>query len=74
MQQFGDWTVWGSVERYENGRLIAVACVRHRRLGLVQKHRFEGFRHSCVADAQVFVDGQLEGVTGVSQDATLKFR
>lgn len=71
---FGDWVAWTSVES-DGGPVYRTAIwVKHAGRGILRSHYFEGFRHSEAIEATAFIEGQLDGITGVSEDGTLQIR
>ena len=73
-RNFGDWQVYGSVDRAGDGPMVPVIHVRHRVRELRRSHALTGFHHATPAEASAFLDSQLDAVVGVSEDGSLQFR
>lgn len=63
-----------SVTSHEGGNFQPVILVSHPEKGQIREFPLQGFRHGTASDAEQFGLDQLQAVTGVSQDGSLKFR
>ena len=73
-RNFGDWEAWAAVE-HDGGSVYRTAIwVKHAGRGIIRPHYFEGFRHTQEIEATDFIVRQLQCVTGVNDDGTLRVR
>lgn len=66
--------VWTAIEQAgTDGPLLAVIMVRSVERNLVRRHELRGFHYASRRAAEDFVNSQMNEVTGVSSDGSLRF-
>ncbi|WP_313424222.1 hypothetical protein [Stenotrophomonas rhizophila] len=70
----GEWEVWSSVESDGGPTYRTAIWVKHEGRGIIRPHYLQGFRHSQAEEATRFIEQQLDGVTGVNEDGSLRIR
>lgn len=71
-RNFGEWEAWTAVENDGGSVYRPVIWVKHAARNIIRPHYFEGFRLTQAIEATDFIERQLQGVTGVNEDGTLR--
>jgi len=67
------WRVMGHITQGEGARRLFIR-VSHPERDITRDHELTGFNHRSDVEASRFVEQQVDGITGVSSDGSLKFR
>lgn len=74
MKIIDGFEVWTAIEQAgTDGPLVAVIMVKNAERNLVRRHELKGFHYASVRAAEDFVASQMDGVTGISSDGSLRF-
>lgn len=71
---FGEWEVSSAVENDGGPFYRPVLWAKHEERGIHRATYFEGFRHTEALQATEFIEQQLQCITGVSDDGSLRIR